>query len=93
MKSSDIKIGMKVVPFKKTASGWTQELSDSVVWQVAVRKKQPYLYVVGITDNSEKYLIDGKVKTENEIYYHLNNIRQSGGDYFAASDFKPYKEK
>ena len=44
MNEKDIKIGMKVVPFQKTA--WAS-LEDSFVWKEAKKINQTYLYVVG----------------------------------------------
>ena len=90
MNPSEITLGMKVVPIKKSVMG---NLDSSIVWRNAMGKKQPYLYVVGFSNNKEHRLNkNGKVKKEEVLEYALNDVKQYGGDFFLASDFKPYKE-
>lgn len=43
MKKEDVKIGMKVVPFQKTA--FTHSLSASTIWKRALEINQHFLYV------------------------------------------------
>jgi hypothetical protein len=77
LKDEDIKIGMKVVPFKKTVTGWENTLDNSPTW---INRKigQNYLYVVGWDKEYNCWLLS-------------NNI-QGSGDFFNASDLKLYKE-
>lgn len=76
MKNKDVKIGMKVVPFKKTAPGWGNLLS-SVCWNKWGGKEQGFMYVTGL-DEEGWMLNPNKSKTT--------------GDFFRAGDFKPYEQ-
>lgn len=71
MNHKDVRIGMKVVPFRKSV-GYVG-LEDSIVWRTA--KERGYLYVLG-----ERELIGKKV-------WSLGEPSERGGDYFMASDF------
>lgn len=76
---SDIEVGMKVVPFKKTVYGW----GDFKGWMrsetltVQFFKQNGFLYIMDV-DDPEGIALGNKI--------------DSGGDYFNISDFKLYKE-
>ena len=74
MKKVDVKIGMKVVPFRKTVWG---NFSGSTVWNTAKNIQQPFLYVVGWDNEEQAYILNDSKKTKT-------------GDFFKASDFNPY---
>ena len=85
MKISDVKVGMRVVPNKKSYYGG---LDSSVVWQKAKEAKQPYLYV------TQKLF-----ERTGKAYFCLSNIRndklengEPNGDFFLASDFKKFSK-
>jgi len=80
MKHEDVKIGMKVVPLRKTA-GLERVLINSLHWQEAKILSQPYLYVINYDDHC--WLL-----SHREI--HIGS--QVAGDYYNASDFEPYEE-
>lgn len=92
MKKSDVKIGMRVVPFQKTAKNWGN-LESSCVWKNAQDSGQKFLYVVGIYLNEESELVRNKVVKKTTLEYMLNSEKTHGGDFFDARDFKPYIEK
>ena len=77
MENEDAEIGMKVVPFQKTA--FDQYLHNSVVWNRAKRMKQKFLYVT-MFDREEGFWV-------------LAPSMDSSGDYFNAEDFKLYAEE
>jgi len=82
MKDEDVRIGMKVVPHDKTATGWG-ELSDSREWKAAQEKGQPFLFV----SSQETNAFGGK------LVWVLYATHGGGGDLFNASDFEPYKPR
>jgi hypothetical protein len=77
MKDKDVVVGMKVVPFRKTAWG---DLSESGAWKRG--KERGYLYVT-LYDREEKAWI-----LDQQREYSCNS-----GDFFNSCDFEPYKEK
>jgi hypothetical protein len=78
MKDSDVKIGMKVVPFQKTVVEWG-DLEDSSCWMRRVDKPHPFLYVNEWDKDINCWI--------------LGDINVLGaGDYFNACDFEPYSE-
>ena len=80
MNNEDVKIGMKVVPHAKSGcGGFGTNLAYSVVWAKAQSIQQPYLFVTG---RSGCWLL-------NETYREGMIM---DGDFFQASDFKPYEE-
>lgn len=92
MKKSDVIIGMKVVPFKKSvfyrSSGGVckarnpkKNLGSSICWQRAVKSGQGFLYVQGFGFSHK-----------GVEYVELSNTN-SGADFFLFGDFKPYKEE
>ena len=76
MKEEDIKIGMKVVPFQKTAEEWG-DLSSSQVWQKA-RGSQGFLYVFGLDREEDAWI--------------LSADKTNDGDFFRSEDFELYIE-
>jgi hypothetical protein len=77
MKFDDITVGMKVVPFQKTAWG---DLSESGAWKRG--KERGYLYVT-LYDSYEKAWV-----LDQQREYSCNS-----GDFFNSCDFEPYKER
>jgi len=78
MLEEHVRIGMRVVPFQKTAFG---NLEHSNVWKDALNKNQSYLYIVG-WDTSLNYFV-----LDDENFDNGDN-----GDYYNAEDFEPYEE-
>jgi hypothetical protein len=76
MNSKDVKIGMKVVPFQKTA--FDQFLCNSVAWGRAKYTNQDFLYVT---------MFDVE-----EGFWVLAPSMGESGDYFNAEDFYEYEE-
>lgn len=75
-----IRVGMKVTPHDKTADGRGKGLKNSVVWQIASERQQPFLYVISkIKDDCYPEIVLSD--TQNDI----------GGDYFLPSDFEKFK--
>lgn len=81
MKLKDIKIGMKVVPFRKRPRGILagfRGLNNSVEWRIAKQYlAYPYLYVSGFE--------------EGAVVLSTSSEPGDSGDYFAPGDFHPYK--
>jgi hypothetical protein len=77
LKDADIRIGMKVTPFRKTVSGWGNSLDESPTWKNR-KIGQNYLYVIAWDKELSCWL--------------LGNSRDSSGDFYNTSDFKLYKE-
>jgi hypothetical protein len=83
MRRKDVKVGMKVVPFKKSSCMWTSHkamdeyLDDCNHKQAEFFRKNGFLYVAGIRGKEFVLWYDGKMDT---------------GDYFLAEDFEPYVE-
>lgn len=89
MKRRDVKIGMKVVPFRKSIK-YTGErgvhrikskinnLDSSIVWKKAQKEGQPFLFV-------QAFAIENKIE-----YVELGNTDSEGSDFFLPSDFKLY---
>jgi len=77
VKKEDVKIGMKVVPFQKTAWG---ELEDSILWSDALRRKQGYLFVILFDEEEKVYVLS------------LDIEDTEAGDFFNPEDFDPYEE-
>ena len=75
MKKSDVVLGMKVVPFKKTAKGYGR-LSNS--YSKNVLKNQRYLYVTGWNDEDRCWEL-ARDKGDTVAC-----------DFFMSGDFKPY---
>lgn len=74
MNKEDIKIGMKVIPFQKTAYG-DNNLHDSIEWIKAETNEQNYLFVTEIGGF-------GDIVT---LAYKENDTED--GDYFNSEDF------
>lgn len=81
MKDKDVKIGMKVVPHKKTRgfvgdNRTNSDLANSYIWNYAKGVGQSFLYVTRKESN----------------YWVLSYDKSQGimGDFFNASDFKPF---
>jgi len=81
MKEEEIRIGMKVVPHKKSIFC---PLEQSNVWMCCRPLGQEYLFVVRVDNERAISRCPYWVLSESE------NKRQ--GDYFAAEDFEPYVE-
>jgi hypothetical protein len=80
MKNEDVKIGMKVVPIRKTATNWgSGKLSDSYCWTRAKNMDQPYLFVVSYDEEDRAWVL-GEYKN-----------MPSCGDFFRARDFRLYE--
>ena len=82
MKNEDVKIGMKVVPHDKTATGWGN-LSSSGHWKAAQEKGQPFLFVSSQCTNA----------FDKAPVWVLGKTQDIDGDLFNASDFEPYAVK
>lgn len=93
MKKSDVRVGMKVVPFKKSVSfhggvmlidkNKKEELEESYCWNEVKNTRKPYLYVK-------------QFESEEGIeYVHLGVERGESGaaDFFLPQDFRPYVPK
>ena len=78
MKKSDVKIGMKVVPSKKTVEEWGG-LKKSAEW--ASGKAQGFLYVVEWENEENCWVLSARSRNKN---------LHKAGDFFNSSDFKPY---
>lgn len=81
MKKSDVKIGMRVVPFRKTVPGWFN-LNESHQWKISQENKMNFLYVVGWENEENCWCLSTK-----------NEPDTMDSDFFRASDFRPYVEK
>jgi len=79
MKKEDIKIGMRVVPFQKTAFS---QLENSNTWKDALNKNQKYLYVIDWDDELNCFVLDDENINDGD-----------NGDFFNTEDFKPYSEE
>jgi hypothetical protein len=77
MRKKDVKIGMKVIPFQKTAYG---SLETSVHWRRSCENNQPYLYVSYWNEEECCWALS-----------RIDNAQ--GGDYFNSWDFEPYIKK
>lgn len=77
MRKQDIKIGMKVVPFRKTAEGWSYPLDESHCWNDA--KAMGFLYVVAWEAEENCWVLSGRLESKS-------------GDFFHSRDFRPYVE-
>ena len=66
--------GMQVVPHRKTIWG---PLSESVVWEVARARHQPYLYIIHFDTQTESWVLDHDKDSDT-------------GDFFNESDFTIY---
>lgn len=75
MNNSDVKIGMKVVPFQKTIG---DVFEKSIVWKWAQRDKQPFLYVNGYEPYNDYWRL------------HNSETGEQNGDFYKAEDFEPY---
>ena len=80
MRMSEIKIGMKVVPFKKTVTDYDGGLRQSGIWDDAKEMGQPFLYVI------EDFCPRGAVCCSSY------KEAPAPGDYFMPGDLKPYVE-
>jgi hypothetical protein len=81
MKKSDVKIGMKVVPFRKTVPGWDWDgLDGSTEWDKAKKNNIPYLIVKGYDAEEKAWELGVNAETFD-------------ADFFRASDFRLYVEK
>jgi len=87
MKTSEIKIGMKVTPIRKTVYG-SCSLRKCEEWTMAKRKGQKYLYVnsqIPYLPRDEKYAVFAlSCNDENQQY---------GGDLFYSKNFIPYENR
>ena len=79
MRMSEIKIGMKVVPFKETVAGY-EGLRHSNIWNDAKEMEQPFLYVI------EDFCPRGAVCCSSY------EKAPAPGDFFMPGDLKPYVE-
>jgi hypothetical protein len=81
------KIGDKVVPHSKTATGYRNDLTSCSKWRKAREIGQPFLYVIEITFNHF-------AEAEDELIYALSqsNDITSGGNYYREEDFELYIE-
>lgn len=79
MELEDIEVGMKVIPFRKTAFGHPKGLQSSSVWMGCVKRDKPYLYVVAIKN-------DGVLLLNDRIW----DDGAPSGDNFTPSDVIPY---
>ena len=79
LKLSDLKLGMTVVPHSKTVGDWGS-LEESIVWKTALKRNQPFLYVVSIGDADEG----------DEVIVLDHDPGTNNGDYFSVNDFTLY---
>lgn len=79
MNKNLVKIGMKVIPYQKTA--FTSKLEQSNVWKRAKSKNQEYLYVIDYDSALKYFVLDDVNMNDGE-----------NGDYFRPEDFEPYIE-
>lgn len=79
--AKDLVVGNKYVPHSKS---WNEDesLEDSVAWQKAQAKGQPYLYYVGVDEDWGHSPIP-------MFWYEMD---EDSGDYFLPSDVTPYIE-
>lgn len=78
MKKSDVVIGMKVVPIRKSVGLGGRSLKCSVVWEQAKEIGQKFLYVIG-----ERQMVRG---------FSLGLKKDSSsGDWFKPRDFRLYE--
>lgn len=80
MRKQDVVIGMRVVPFQKTA--YTYGLENSGVWKDARNKNQEYLYVIDWDEELKCFVLSDE---------NVNN--EDDGDFFNPEDFKHYNEQ
>lgn len=78
MKFEDVKIGGKYVPHSKSVEGYTQ-LDECNYWRDAKDNNQPFLYCVGIEDDT--------------VVLNWKMVDDGGGNYYYASDLSPYQER
>lgn len=83
MKKSDVKIGMKVAPTRKTVRSWGS-LSLSAEWGEAKEKKLGFLYVVEWEKEEKCWVLSARSRRSNP---------HKTGDFFNSSDFQPYEPK
>lgn len=76
MKVEEVKVGIKVVPFQKTA-GKVRDFEKCSAWKQAKENKQPFLYVAGFNSQTTPL---------------LSYTPAGVGHTFNYGDFKPYKE-
>jgi hypothetical protein len=75
------KVGDKVVPHAKTATGY-MSLESCNYWRKAKEKNQFFLYIIQIKENPNY---------ENEIVYVLHSLKNgSGGNFYREEDLTPY---
>lgn len=77
MKSKDVRIGMKVVPFQKTIGMFQGNFRQILTVQRAIEYGQPYLYVT----RWNKY---------EKCWCLSDDSRVRSGDFFNSKDFYPY---
>ena len=80
MRKEDVKIGMKVVPFRKTVDGWSG-LKESVQWKRAKDKNQPFLFVVAWDADEGCW----------GLSWNRDGRRNNAWDFFNSSDFRKYE--
>lgn len=80
MKKSQIKIGMKVVPFRKSVDGYAR-LRESHQVEVAKKMGQPFLYVTERNEDEHCWCLS----VSNVPNTHV-------ADFFNSWDFVPYVE-
>lgn len=80
MKKSDVKIGMKVVPIRKSAVFFSSKLSNSAQWKLAKERGQKFLYVIGWREFAKSWSLAASKDS-------------ASGDWFKSHDFHPYTGK
>lgn len=92
MKSSDVKLGMKVVPHAKTTN-LNEGLENSEMWKRAQMDNQPYLFVIEWHSGHRTRRSSTNARDHEYDYeFTLSNRRDTElrGDFFNPEDFEPY---
>lgn len=83
MRKEDVKIGMKVRPFQKTAKGWEEDINEY----------KKHTYNPGKFFGEKEYLFVIKYDTYEEAWILSEDPEENDGDFFNSEDFKPYSEE
>lgn len=91
MNIKDVRIGMKVVPTKKTVPEYSG-LSNSHEWQKAkeFHPEHPFLYVIQNLDKRRESYEDDM--PAHVVVLSARRKYSMSGDYFFPEDFKPYEQ-
>jgi hypothetical protein len=82
LKKEDVRMGMKVIPFQKTAVGWEEDIEEY--------KNHTYNYGYFLRENG--YLYATEYDEYEEAWVLTDDLNERDGDYFNAEDFEPYEQ-